>query len=365
MDSFDTLNMSFINYRELADHTKLKDLQNSPTVPNSVYVLKTEDEEESDLKNTVYMFDEKPYKSPDRPTEILPESITDTPQNPLVSPIKSITPPKSPIPLPPLRQTSPIPSPFRSLPASPIKTQPQPQPPPSAATPSPKVFNDPATEELFKQNYEKSGETLKKIELFAKLLELKNKGVILSQKYSLESDITSMEAEIKYHHDILAEKKQIEFMKSILVTISRGIECVNQKYDLFGINLEGWPNHLKGDLDSFEDVLLELYNKYWKNKSILSPEVKLLGMFIFNMFMYQSTKYVGLDPKFAHLFKKMMSDNPENKRDSIYDAMKNYQNKKKMSSFSMTNSIVEENKKTINLVTDESMSFSFISTVKT
>ena len=54
-----------------------------------------------------------------------------------------------------------------------------------------------------------------------------------------------------------------------------GIEFLNNRFDPFDIKLDGWGEQINENINDYDDVFGELYEKY-KSKASLAPELKLL-----------------------------------------------------------------------------------------
>lgn len=80
----------------------------------------------------------------------------------------------------------------------------------------------------------------------------------------------------------------IEFSKRGLMFCVTGIEFLNKRYDPFGVNLKGWSKNFLEEIDEYDDVLEELYDKY-ADVADMSPEIKLLFMIGGSAFMYNIT----------------------------------------------------------------------------
>ena len=70
-------------------------------------------------------------------------------------------------------------------------------------------------------------------------------------------------------------QNSIKFQSNILMTIVNGIEYLNQKFDPFDVNLEGWGEQVQENITDYDDIFAELHDK-WKSKANISPELKLL-----------------------------------------------------------------------------------------
>ena len=54
-----------------------------------------------------------------------------------------------------------------------------------------------------------------------------------------------------------------------------GIEFLNNKFDPFDIKLDGWGEQLNENINDYDDIFGELYEKY-KSKARMAPEIKLM-----------------------------------------------------------------------------------------
>ena len=53
------------------------------------------------------------------------------------------------------------------------------------------------------------------------------------------------------------------------------MEFLNSKFDPFDIKLDGWSEQLQENINDYDDIFGELYEKY-KSKASMAPEIKLL-----------------------------------------------------------------------------------------
>ena len=115
----------------------------------------------------------------------------------------------------------------------------------------------------------------KKFEILRKLEKLEEKGVSLSKKYTMESDLLEMQGE---YENIIAEKERqnsIKFQGKMLTTMITGLEFLNNRFDPFDIKLDGWSEQINENIDEYDDIFAELHEKY-KSKAKMAPEIKLL-----------------------------------------------------------------------------------------
>jgi hypothetical protein len=145
---------------------------------------------------------------------------------------------------------------------------------------------------------------LRKIEMLRKLSEIKAKGFELSKDY----DFNSMLEEMEYEYDLLksfADKRNgVKLFRGGILQAVSVIEFLNDKYDPFDFHLSGWGDHLSVEIDSWENVLEEIYEKYKGTGKQMAPEIKLLYLVIvsasaFHFTKSQSSSLPGLDSVLA------------------------------------------------------------------
>lgn len=115
-----------------------------------------------------------------------------------------------------------------------------------------------------------------KFELLLKLERLKQrKDVTISRNYTMSSPLE----DIKQEYEKLVYMKRIDNWtkqcKRGLIFCVNGIEMLNNKYDPFEVDLDGWSDEVYADQDEYDDIFEELYDKY-KEKGTMAPELKLL-----------------------------------------------------------------------------------------
>lgn len=115
----------------------------------------------------------------------------------------------------------------------------------------------------------------KKFEYLRKLERIEKKGVKLTKKYTMESSLAEMQGEYEM---ILAEKEKnnsIKFQGKMLMACVTGLEFLNNRFDPFDFNLDGWAESVQENVDDYDEIFAELHEKY-KSKAKMAPELKLL-----------------------------------------------------------------------------------------
>lgn len=117
---------------------------------------------------------------------------------------------------------------------------------------------------------------MKKIELLRRLSEIKVKGYSLTKEYDFNSSIEEMEYEYALLKSFADKRNGVKIYKSILLNGISLIEYMNDKYDPFDFQLKGWSEHMSVEVDSYEDIIEELYEKYKSTGKGTPPELRLI-----------------------------------------------------------------------------------------
>jgi len=154
---------------------------------------------------------------------------------------------------------------------------------------------------------------IKKIELLRRLSEIKMKGYNLTKEYDFNSSIEEMEYEYALLKSFADKRNGIKLYKSFLLNTVSLVEFANEKYDPFDFKLEGWSEHMSVEVDSWDDVLEELYEKYKTSGGNWPAELKLALLIVGSGAGYHFTKsqFSGLPSGMGagSLLGKIMSDN--------------------------------------------------------
>ena len=99
---------------------------------------------------------------------------------------------------------------------------------------------------------------------------------------------------MEYEYELLksfANKRNgIKLYKNIILNTASAIEFMNDKYDPFEFKLSGWSEHMSVEVDSYDDVLEELYEKYKGKGSSMPPEIKLVLLMVTSASAFHFTK---------------------------------------------------------------------------
>ena len=114
-----------------------------------------------------------------------------------------------------------------------------------------------------------------KFKFLRKLEALEKKGVELSKKYSMDSNLSEMQGEYETIMDEKSKQNSVKFQGNMMMAIINGIEFLNNRVDPFDIKLDGWGEQINENINDYDEIFGELYEKY-KSKASMAPELKLL-----------------------------------------------------------------------------------------
>jgi hypothetical protein len=114
-----------------------------------------------------------------------------------------------------------------------------------------------------------------KFKYLRKLETLEKKGVELSKKYNMESSLAEMMGEYETIMEEKTKQNSIKFQGNMLKAFVNGLEFLNNRFDPFDINLDGWGEQIDENITDYDEIFGELHEKY-KSKASMAPELKLL-----------------------------------------------------------------------------------------
>ena len=116
-----------------------------------------------------------------------------------------------------------------------------------------------------------------KADLLNKISRLIKKGFSSSARLNIYSDIDEIRTEYKRMTYSIEVERSIKFQRRMLVAAVTGFEFLNDKFDPFDLELNGWSQNTMENVEDYDGVFEDLYNKY-KTKVQVAPEVKLIMM---------------------------------------------------------------------------------------
>ena len=114
-----------------------------------------------------------------------------------------------------------------------------------------------------------------KFKFLRRLEALEKKGIELTKKYNMDSDLAEMQGEYEMIMEEKTKQNSVKFQGNMMMAIINGIEFLNNRFDPFDIKIDGWGEQINENINDYDDVFGELYEKY-KSKATLAPELKLL-----------------------------------------------------------------------------------------
>jgi hypothetical protein len=115
----------------------------------------------------------------------------------------------------------------------------------------------------------------KKRAMIKKLEEWYEKGLIKhTSHFTLDSEYDEIEDEYETALEDKRKKDSIKLQGWWFMTFINSLEYANSAFNPFDLNLDGWGEQVNEDIDSYEEIFGELYEKYKGGK--LAPEISLL-----------------------------------------------------------------------------------------
>jgi hypothetical protein len=114
-----------------------------------------------------------------------------------------------------------------------------------------------------------------KFKYLRKLEALEKKGVELTKKYNMDSNLQEMMGEYEMVMEEKAKQNSVKFQGNMMMAILNGIEFLNNRFDPFDVKLDGWGEQINENITDYDEIFGELYDKY-KSKATMAPELKLL-----------------------------------------------------------------------------------------
>ena len=180
-----------------------------------------------------------------------------------------------------------------------------------------------------------------KYDLLMKLADLvKTNGIQITTDYNMNSIYYDIKREYDYHVRVRGKKRTISTIYSGIICAAKGLEFLNNKFDPFGLNINGFTLNLESSREELLDVLMELYDKYLSTQGKeISPEMQLVFIFIKALVMTMVTNT-------ATSYISSLFDKPAFNKNEIKQKLNN-QNQVNQSNpiFNRSTNVMEEFKK--------------------
>ncbi len=118
-------------------------------------------------------------------------------------------------------------------------------------------------------------ERRQKMEYLNKLQRLESKGFPVSKRYTMDNALDEMKQEFDRLVDARNLEASIRFQRNTLMSVVSGIQFLNGKFDPFDIKLDGWSESVHENIEDFDEIFEELYDKY-KDRGKMPPEARLV-----------------------------------------------------------------------------------------
>ena len=168
-----------------------------------------------------------------------------------------------------------------------------------------------------KENKSSQSEIIReKKEIIYQLDRLEQRGYKIPFKFNLNSDLEEMKLE---YTKLLKEKEidnSIRFQRKMLMALVTGSEYLNNRYDPFSIQLDGWSEQVHDNINDYDDIFEELHEKYKSSGKKMAPELRLFISLSGSAFMFHLTN---------RMFKEQPLPDVENVLKSNPDLMKQFQ----------------------------------------
>jgi hypothetical protein len=118
-------------------------------------------------------------------------------------------------------------------------------------------------------------ERAKKFDYINKLQRLEQKGFQVAKRYTMDNTLDEM----KQEYDRLVDARNLEaslrFQRQALMSVVTGLEWANGRFDPFDLKLDGWSEAVLENVEDFDEIFEELYDKY-KERGKMPPEARLV-----------------------------------------------------------------------------------------
>ena len=129
----------------------------------------------------------------------------------------------------------------------------------------------------------------------------------LSKSYTIASELQDLEDEVRFHTEQEKKVVSVGFAKDGLLKMCQLLEIANGTFDPFGIQLKGWHGQMSSNIENYDGVFGELYEKYKNYVGRVEPEYKLMYM------IFGSAASFHYSKQFVEQYglEKLVEKNPE------------------------------------------------------
>ena len=149
-----------------------------------------------------------------------------------------------------------------------------------------------------------------KKEILYQLDRLRSKGIKVPYDFNMNSNLNDMRSSyerLKREREIDAS---VRFQRKMLMGFVTGTEFLNNRYNPFSIELDGWSEQIHESVDDYDDIFEELHDKYKLSGSNMAPELRLLISLGGSAFMFHLTKKMFSSSELPKV-EEVLNNNPE------------------------------------------------------
>ena len=149
-----------------------------------------------------------------------------------------------------------------------------------------------------------------KKEILYQLDRLRSKGIKVPYDFNMNSNLNDMRSSyerLKREREIDAS---VRFQRKMLMGFVTGTEFLNNRYNPFSVELDGWSEQIHESVDDYDDIFEELHDKYKSSGSNMAPELRLLVSLGGSAFMFHLTKKMFSSSELPKV-EEVLNNNPE------------------------------------------------------
>ena len=128
-------------------------------------------------------------------------------------------------------------------------------------------------------------ERKEKADMINKLNRLESKGFQISRRFTMDNSLDEIKSEYERLMDARNLEASIKFQRQMMMGVVTGLELMNNKFNPFDWQLDGWSESVHENVEDYDEVFEELYDKY-KGRGNMPPEARLLFMMVGSGFMF-------------------------------------------------------------------------------
>ena len=118
-------------------------------------------------------------------------------------------------------------------------------------------------------------ERKEKVDLLNKLQRMEQKGLTPSGRFTMDNTLDEIKTEFSRLADARNLESSIRFQRQAMMSVVTGMQWMNDKFDPFDLKLDGWSESVHENLEDFDEIFEELYDKY-KERGKMPPEARLV-----------------------------------------------------------------------------------------